>query len=108
MTEYKNDSHPPPDDDDDYHEVVSADQRRATIAVHYIDVLEAPPREERAVRDGTITVIMRKLQIPEGSRNVVVRVLNDVEECHAQQTEYSPLRKPDKGRPLNFILPGSL
>lgn len=105
------------EDDEDYddfhdaasfHDVVSEEQRRVSIAVAYIDVFDAAPEELWNGVDGTISGIQEHLKIPRGSRDVIVRVLEDVVQCHKLGVEYTPARKAGCGGDNKLILLGSL
>lgn len=91
-----------------FHDVVSEEQRRVSIAVAYIDVFDAAPEEEWGGVDGTISGIQQHLKIARGSRDVIVRVLEDVVQCHKEGVEYSPVKKAGCGGQNKLIQLGSL
>ena len=41
--------------------IVSEEQRRVSIAVYFVDVLEAPEESEWDGHDGTVSIIQREL-----------------------------------------------
>ena len=91
-----------------FHDVVTDEQRRASIAVAFIDVFNAAPKCEWGGVDGTVSLIMAHLGVPRGSRDVVYRVLNDVVQCHLDGVEYSSDRKAGQGGQAKLIKLGSM
>ena len=91
-----------------FHDVVTDEQRRASIAVAFIDVFNAAPKCEWGGVDGTVSLIMAHLGVPRGSRDVVYRVLNDVVQCHLDGVEYSSDRKAGQGGQAKLIKLGSI
>ena len=72
---------------------VLPEQQRCAIFVIFAQVLDAPPEEEWHGKDGTISSIMKTLEMPNGSRNVVKRVLVDSLKCINEGRPYCPARK---------------
>ena len=70
------------DCDDGFGAVINDEMRRGAIAVAFVEVFDAPPECEWEGRDGTISDLLRYHEMPDGSRDVVRRVLVDVVECH--------------------------
>jgi len=83
--------------DDGFGEVLNEEHRRAAIAVAFVDVFDAPPEGEWGGIDGTISSIMRHLNINRNSRGVVCRVLDDIMKCYKDRVQYDPSRKPGTG-----------
>jgi len=74
-----------------YH--LSDEQRRICIAVYFADALDAPGKGDWDGADGTTSVIQRELNVPAGSRDLIKRVLANVEGCHLKCVEYPAGRK---------------
>jgi len=96
------------DCDDDFGAVISDDMRRTSIATTFVEIFDAPPECEWAGRDGTVSAIMRHLKMKPGSRDVVLRVLRDVIECHKAGVRYDPARKFGSGGHNKLIKMGSV
>ena len=72
---------------------VLAEQQRTAIFVLFVQVFDAPPKEEWCGQDGTIAKIMKSLHMPDGSRDVVARVLTDAAKCIDDGVPYCASRK---------------
>ena len=48
--------------------VLNQQARRLAIAHYYLHTLDAPPKKEWREEDGTISIIVRELKLPTGSR----------------------------------------
>ena len=77
----------------DENRLVLPEQQRCAIFVMYAQVLDAPPETEWHGQDGTISSIIKALHMPNGSRNVVKRVLLDSLRCIDEGVPYCSARK---------------
>ena len=67
--------------------------KRLAIAVQYVEVHKMAPQDEWFGADGTLVKIRRELAwIPEGSRDVILRVLDEVLFCWQSGVTYTGLR----------------
>ena len=61
---------------------------RILIKMYYIHILDSPPPSEWNGRDGIVSVIQQQLEIPNGSRNTILNVLENVFECTSMGNDY--------------------
>ena len=73
--------------------VVLSEQQRCAIFVVFAQVLYAPHRSEWQGVNGTIAIIMKVLNMPSGSRDVVARVLEHGSKCIDDGIPYCADRK---------------
>ena len=76
---------------------ISAVTTRTAIAFYFVNTLNIPGPEEWEGRDGTVSTIIKGLNIPNGSRNTVKNVVKKVWDCIRTGTPYSAERKPGSG-----------
>ena len=81
------------DCDDGFGAVINDEMLRGAIAVTFVEVFDAPPECEWEGRDGTISDLLRHHEMPDDSRDLVLRVLVDVVECHKARVQHNPARK---------------
>ena len=62
------------------------------IKMYYMHILDSPPPSEWNGRDGIVTVIQQQLEIPNGSHNTILNVLENVFECNSMGNEYGGQR----------------
>ena len=96
------------DCDDGFGAVINDEMRRGAIALTFVEVFDAPPECEWEGRDGIISDLLRYHEMPDGSRDVVRRVLVDVVECHKARIQYNPARNLGSGGHNKIITLGSI
>ena len=79
--------------DDEFRFLLSNAQKRVGYAVFFVEVMQAPPRDEWFGNDGTLKYMMDEFNLPAGSRDVLVRVLDGVVQCAKDGVEYTGDRK---------------
>lgn len=85
-------------------------ERRMQIFWYWRDTLESPPPSQWKGFDGTISVIVRQLDLSKGSRETVLKVLKMAWLMHTKGKVYDG-RSARVGKPSNHaraITPGSL
>jgi len=94
--------------DDEFRFVLSDAQKRVGYAVFFVEVIQAPPRDERCGHDGAFKYMMDEFNLPAGLRGVLVRVLHDVVQCAKGGVEYTGDRKAGSGGHNKMITTGSV
>jgi hypothetical protein len=77
--------------------VLKPEAERDAIAFYFLNALDAPPRGEWKGHGGTITIIVRELNLPTGSRDRVWKVLEKVQYCAENNLVYDPSRESGQG-----------
>jgi hypothetical protein len=81
-----------------------AEKRRAAIAFEFIQTLGAPPKTDWIKLD-IVNKIMRRFEIPKGSRTKVTKTLDDVLKVHEQQNVYNPKRQAIRHGKIEDLTP---